>query len=221
MKIYAHYGFKDFVLALGYKADSIKNYFLNQRALTSDFTLKTKKHTTTFHDKNKKDSDDFNITFVDTGLETLPGERILMCKKYIPQSDKYFMVTYGDGVANINLKNLMKFHKKQKTIGTITGVHPRSKFGLVKTDNRSLVQKFKEKPILSEYVNGGFMIFNKGFFKYLNPGEMEHEGLKRLAAKNQLSLYKHDDFWYSVDTFKELKDLNKYWEQNPSWKVWK
>lgn len=116
----------------------------------------------------------------------------------------------------------MKFHKKQQTIGTITGVHPRSKFGLVKVDKDNLVDKFKEKPVLSDWVNGGFMVFNRNFFKYLNPGEMEHDGLKRLTKKKQLSMYKHEGFWYAVDTYKELEDLNKFWDSGErQWKMWK
>lgn len=221
MKTYSHYGFNEFVLALGYKADYIKDFFLNQKALTSDFTLNTKDHKAKFHFKNRKEVDNFKITFVDTGLETLPGERVLRCRRYIPKEDKYFMVTYGDGVANINLKELLNFHIKQRTIGTLTGVHPHSKFGSVTVNKNNLIKKFKEKPVLSDWVNGGFMVFSKKVFSYINEGEMEHEALKRLAKEDQLSLYKHEGFWMAVDTYKELEDLNKLWEQNQPWKVWK
>ena len=132
------------------------------------------------------------------------------------------MVTYGDGIGNIDIDALVKFHKKQKTIGTITGVHPRSKYGLVNLDGNNRVTSFQEKPVLIDWINGGFMVFKKEFFEYVKQGEMEHEGLKRLAAKNQLSLYKHDGFWFAVDTIKELEDLNKIWKAgNPPWKIWK
>ena len=221
MKIYAHYGFKEFILALGYKADYIKDFFLNQKAFTSDFTLETKNHSTKYFLKNRQDVDDFKITFVDTGLETLPGERILRCQKYIPKNDKYFMVTYGDGVTDLDIKKVFGFHKKQKTIGTITAVHPRSKFGLVKTDNNNHVQYFVEKPVLSDYVNGGYMVFNRQFFNYLEPGQTEHPALQKLAKERQLSLYNHDGFWMAVDTYKELDDLNTVWAHNKPWKVWK
>lgn len=221
MKIYAAHGINEFILALGYKADYIKEYFLNQKAFTSDFTLNTRNHTTKFYLEDRIEIDDFKITFVDTGLETLPGERILKCQKYISQKDKYFMVTYGDGVSDIDIAELIKFHKKQKTIGTITGVHPRVKFGLIKSNKDYLINEFVEKPVLSDWVNGGFMIFDKRFFEYLRPGEMEHEGLKRLAKKNQLSMFPHESFWFAVDTFKELDDLNKIWKKgNPPWKIW-
>jgi glucose-1-phosphate cytidylyltransferase len=221
MKIYAHYGFSDFILALGYKADYIKDFFLNQKAFTSDFTLNTKTHKVKYYLHNRPEFDEFKITFVDTGLDTLPGERILRCKKYVPESDEYFMVTYGDGISDVNIKELASFHKKQKTIGTITGVHPRAKYGLVKLKGTTIIKGFTEKPVLSDWVNGGYMVFKRTFFNYLNPGELEHEGLKRLVKENQLSMYQHQGFWYAIDTYKELEDINNIWKKgNPPWKVW-
>lgn len=221
MKIYSSYGYNEFILALGYKADYIKDFFLNQKAFTSDFQLNTRNHHSKFYLDEREEIDSFKITFVDTGLETLPGERILRCKKYISERDKYFMVTYGDGVSDVNIDTLIKFHKKQKTMGTITGVHPRSKFGLVKIGKNNSVDYFQEKPVLSDWVNGGYMVFDKRFFDYLRPGETEHPALKRLAKKRQLSLYKHSGFWFAVDTNKELEDLNTLWNsQNPPWKIW-
>ncbi len=222
MKIYASAGYNEFIFALGYKADYIKDFFLNQKAFTTDFILDTANHKTKFYFENRAEIERFKITFVDTGIDTLPGERIRRCQEYIPKRDKYFMVTYGDGVADINIRELVRFHKLQKTIGTITGVHPRSKFGLVNIDEKGYVQGFEEKPVLSEWVNGGFMVFDKKFFEYIKPGEMEHPAMKRLAKEKQLSLYKHDGFWYAVDTNKELEDLNKLWNsEKPPWKVWK
>lgn len=220
MKIYASYGYNDFILALGYKSEYIKEFFLNQKVYTSDFTLNTKTHKTKFHLKTSN-GEDFNITFVDTGAKTEPGERILLCKKYIPSSDAYFMVTYGDGVSDLNIKELVSFAKKQGTIGTITGVHPRSKYGLLKIDKTHRVTSFVEKPVLSDWVNGGFMVFKREFFDYLRPGEMEHEGLKRIASENSLSLFQHNGFWFAIDTYKELKDLNKLWSTSAPWKTWK
>jgi len=222
MKIYASYGFNEFILALGYKADYIKEYFLNQKAFASDFTLNTRSHHTKYHFENRLDIDEFKITFVDTGLETQPGERILLCKKYIPARDNYFMVTYGDAVANIPIDELVKFHKKQKTIGTLSGVHPRSKYGSVVVKDNNLVTTFTEKPVLRDWVNGGFMVFDKRFFDYLKIGEIEHEALKRLVEKKQLSLYKHNDFWFAIDTYKEYEELNEIWlADSPPWKSWR
>lgn len=221
MKYYSHFGVNEFILALGYKADYIKDYFLKQKAYTSDFTLNTKDHETKYFLENRHEVENFTITFVDTGLETMPGERILKCKRYVPKSDQYFMVTYADGVSNINLKKLLAFHKSQKTIGTITGIHPRSKYGLVKVNSHNLVKEFEEKPVLSDWVNGGYMVFDQKIFKYLKNGETEHPALKRLAKKNELSLYKHNGFWYAVDTYKELEELNSIWKSgNAPWKVW-
>lgn len=222
MKIYSTYGFNEFILALGYKADYIKDFFLNQKAFTTDFTLDTNNHKTKFYTENRTEVDDFKITFVDTGLETLPGERILRCQKYIPVGDKYFIVTYGDGVADLNIRKLINFHKKQKTVGTITGVHPRSKYGLVKVNKKCIITGFEEKPVLSDWVNGGFMVFDQRIFQYLGVQETEHPALVKLASENQLSLYMHNGFWFAVDTNKELEDINKIWESgNAPWKIWK
>ncbi|PIR13743.1 glucose-1-phosphate cytidylyltransferase [Candidatus Falkowbacteria bacterium CG11_big_fil_rev_8_21_14_0_20_39_10] len=221
MKIYSHYGYNDFVLALGYKADYIKDYFLNQKAFSADFTLETKDHKTTFYLEKRREVDNFKITFVDTGIDTLPGERILRCQEYVPEIDEDFMITYGDGVSNIPLNEVYTFHKNQKTIGTICGVHPRSKYGLLEINKNQHVEKFIEKPVLSDWVNGGFMFFKRSFFKYLRERELEHEGLKRLIAKDELSLYQHDDFWFGIDTYKELEDLNTIWNTSSPWKIWK
>lgn len=219
MKIYSHYGYNDFIIALGYKGNYIKEYFLNQKHFIHDFTLSTRSGTTAIHE-NSKLNEDFSITFVNTGEETLPGERILRIKDFIPQEDEDFMVTYGDGVADINISDLVAFHKKQGTIGTVTGVHPRSKYGLLTVNKDKLVEKFIEKPILNEWVNGGFMVFKKEFFKYLKEGEMEHEALKRLVMKKQLSLNIHSGFWHSMDTYNDVDSLNKLWKENPKWKIW-
>lgn len=223
MKIYSHYGYNDFIIALGYKGDYIKNYFINQKHLAYNFSLDTKSGVTKiFRNDGSREVDNFKITFVDTGEETLVGERILKIKDYIPKEDEDFMVTYGDGVSNININNLVKFHKDSKTVGTVSGVHPRSKYGLFTTNSKGIVNKFVEKPVLNEWVNGGFMVFNKSFFSYLREKEYEHEAFKRLIPEKQLSLFVHDGFWFAVDTYKELEELNEMWkEKNPEWKVWK
>lgn len=221
MKIYAHYGYNDFIIALGYKGDYIKEYFLNQKYFSHNFTLNTKTGFTKLHKNDERAIvDNFKITFVDTGEETLPGERILRMKPYIPRGED-FMVTYGDGVADINIKNLVKFHKKKGTIGTITGVHPRSKFGLLNFDENGNVKKFIEKPVLKDRVNGGFMVFKYGFLNYLKAGEMEHEAIKRIITKGELSLFIHDGFWHSMDTYSDVLNLNNFWKEKPMWKVWK
>jgi len=199
MKIYAHYGFNDFIIALGYKGDYVKQYFANNTNLIKNFKM----------------------TLVDTGQEALPGERILRVRDYIPKIDEDFMVTYGDGVSNINISKLVKFHTKQGTIGTVTGVHPRSKYGLLSANKNKIITSFIEKPVLDEWVNGGFMVFKRDFFDYLREKEMEHVAIKRLIAKKQLSLYMHDEFWHSMDTYPDVDNLNKLWIENPKWKIWK
>jgi len=215
MKIYAHYGYNNFILALGYKGNMIKDYFLDQRAFLNDFTLNISSNKIQFHNNQ---CDDFKITFAETGLESQTGERILRVKKYI--TEKEFMVTYGDGVADIDIKKLVAFHRKQGTIGTITGVHPYSKYGLVKIDEeKNLVMNFEQKPLMFNYTSSGFMIFNKKAFDYFDEEPMEN-GLIKLAKKNQLSVYKHDGFWKAMDTYREMEELNKLWEENKPWAVW-
>lgn len=219
MKIYAHFGFNDFIIALGYKGNLIKEYFLNEQQYANNFSLDTATGKTKVYDLKNKDN--FKITFLDTGQETLPGERILRAKEYIPEEDENFMVTYGDGVGDVNIKKLIEFHKKQNTIGTIIGVHPRSKYGLINLHNNSgIVKNFVEKPVLKEWVNGGFMVFKRKFFDYLRPGEMEWAAFKRLILLKQLSLYIHEGFWHSMDTYPDVDNLNKLWKESPQWKIW-
>lgn len=221
MKIYSHYGYNEFIIALGYKGEYIKDYFLNQKYFQHDFTLSTKSGYAKINKgkSNSKSIDDFKITFVDTGLNTLPGERILRIKEYIPKGED-FMVTYGDGVANINIKQLVAFHKNQKTIGTITGVYPKSKYGMVRQNVKHMVTEFVEKPILQDWVNAGFMVFNRKIFNYLRPAEYEHATLIRLIKEKQLSLFVHKGYWQSMDTYADLERLNTEWKENPQWKIW-
>lgn len=222
MKIYSHYGFKDFILCLGYKGELIKEYFLNYEAMNNDFTIKLgEKNKITFHNRHLEEG--WNVTLVDTGKETQTGARIKKIEKYI--DSEIFMVTYGDGVGNIDIKRLVDYHKKHKNIGTITGVHPSSRFGeLVIKDNK--IKEFNEKPQVKEgFINGGFFVFNKKFFASLSENNncyLEHEPLEGLAKKNHLSVYLHRDFWQCMDTQRELGILNDLWKQRKApWKIWK
>jgi len=219
MKIYEHYGFNEFIIALGYKGDYIKNYFINQEYLLHDITIDTKTGKSKIFRNSQKKHDDFKITFVDTGVETLTGERLLKVKKYI-KTDR-FMVTYGDGVGTVNIKELTAYHEKKDVIGVMTGVHPKSKWGLVIADKENIVKEFRQKPVLHEFVNGGFMIFKKEFFKYLKPREMIEVGLARLAKDKQLAVFHHEGFWSAMDTYSDVEDMNKQWKRDPVWKVWK
>jgi len=221
MKIYNHYGYKDFILALGYKGIDIKDHFLRQNYCNTDIALDTKDGKVVTFDNGTPNnySDDFNIVFSDTGLETLTGERVLKLKKYI--TDDLFMVTYGDGVADIDINKLVEFHKSHGKVATITGVHPVSKWGLVNSSKDDLVTEFSQKPMLFDYISGGFMVFNKEFFNYLKPGDMIEDALARLIPEKQLALYRHEGCWYCMDTYRDFLFLNDLWEKDPKWKIWK
>ena len=217
MKIYSHCGCNDFILALGYKGNQIKDYFLRQKYYASDFSFDASEGKASNFLKNGQE-DNFNIIFAETGLETPHGERVLKVKKHV--LNDMFMVTYGDGVSDININKLIEFHKSHGKIATITGVHPSSRWGLVNADNDNLVSEFAQKPMLYDYVNGGFMVFNKEFFNYLKEGDMIEDALTRLIPQKQLALYKHEGFWYGMDTYKDFITLNELWEKGPKWKIW-
>lgn len=218
MKIYSHYGYNDFVFALGYKGNIIKDHFLKQKHYVSDIALNTKDGKVMTLD-NDNLVDNFNIIFSDTGLETPHGERVLRIKKYITEDT--FMVTYGDGVADIDINKLVDFHKSHGKIATITGVHPASRWGLVNADKDNVVVEFAQKPLLYDYVNGGFMVFNKEFFNFLKEGDAIEDAVARLIPQKQLMLYKHEGFWYGMDTYRDFVFLNELWQKDPKWKIWK
>jgi len=225
MKIYSHHGFNDFILALGYKGEMIKQYFLNWRSLLNDFTINTKNHEIIFHNDG---CDDFKITFAETGLDTLTGERVKKLKKYIDGDD--FMVTYGDGVADINIKELVDFHKIQNTLGTITGVKPITRFGLLNINHETKkVKKFFQHKATnfdegraenSNYVSGGFMIFKKSVLDLIPENSMIEKLFPILTEKNELSIYIHPGKWKAMDTYKEVEEMNEYWKKDPFWRIW-
>src|SRR6185436_15125834 len=207
MKIYAHYGYSEFILALGYKGDMIKDYFLNWRSHVNDFTLDTQTHNITYH-KNGHES--FKITFADTGEKSLTGERVRRLKNLINGDD--FMVTYGDGVANINIAELLDFHKKQNTLGTITGVNPLARYGTIDHDEstnkvfdfkQNLVGESKDMDNKHDFIiNGGFMVFKNEVLNFISENSMIEELFPRLSAMGELSLYKHKGKWKAMDTYK-------------------
>ncbi|MDD2757949.1 MAG: sugar phosphate nucleotidyltransferase [Patescibacteria group bacterium] len=225
MKIYAHYGFNDFILALGYKSNMIKDYFLNWRAFVNDFTLDTKTGATTFHNN---DCDDFRIVFAETGTDSLTGERIRRLKNYIG-SDDYFMVTYGDGVADVNIPELVKFHQNQNTIATITAVRPASRFGYLDIDREAKkVVDFSQHKVTAEeepsaeknLINGGFMVFKREVLDMIEPDSMIESVFPKLAKSGQLSVFCHDGKWKCMDTHKEVEEMNEHWHKDPFWKIW-
>lgn len=210
MKSYSSYGFNDFILCVGYKGEMIKQYFMDMYWRNNDFTLH-------FNDDRKieyhtKEEENWNITIINTGIETMTGGRLKQVEKYI--EDKEFMFTYGDGLSNVNILELLEFHRKKGKIGTLTGVNPVSDFGVMEVKD-GIVNSFKEKPILNDRINGGFMVFNKAIFKYL-PNEdcfFEQEPIRNLAKDKQLSVYEHNDFWTAIDTFKDVEAVNKLWDK--------
>lgn len=221
MKMYAHYGFKDFILSLGYKGEMIKEYFLNYKAMNNDCTVCLGDHNTIkFHTGHEEV--DWKVTLVDTGETAGTGARIKGVEPYIDTDT--FMATYGDGVSDVNISELVAFHKSHGKIGTMTGVHPASRFGEVKTSAEGKVQHFHEKPQVGEgLINGGFFVFERKFLDYLFEGNcaLEGEPLGNLTQDEELMAYRHDGFWQCVDTYRELELLNTMWkEKNSPWKVW-
>ena len=211
MKTYAHYGFDDFILCLGYKGCKIKKYFLNYEPMNNDFMLDLKMGGISYH-QNKSWNEDWKITFVDTGENAQTGTRVKRIEEYIDGDT--FMLTYGDGVADVDIKKLLEFHIQHKKIGTVTGVHPISKFGELSIDG-DMVTSFNEKQQVKEgCINGGFFVFNKEFFKYLRNADdcyLEKYPLEKLAQDRELNVYLHNGFWQCMDTQRELGILNKLW----------
>ena len=221
MKMYAHYGFKDFVLCLGYKGNMIKEYFMNYEMLNNDFTIELGSKKIQAHNSHSERG--WKVTLAQTGETTMTGARIKKVEKYV--DDDIFMLTYGDGVANIDISKLIEFHKSHGKIGTVTGVAPVSKFGELSIEKQKVI-KFSEKPQIHEgIVNGGFFVFNKGFFNYLDTNEdciLEKDPLETLSRNGELMLYRHTGFWHCMDTYRDSLLLNEIWESNkPEWKVWK
>lgn len=219
MKIYSYFGFNEFIIALGYKGDYIKDYFLNQDFMQHDFSINMYTGGKKIYRKSIREHDDFKITFVDTGQETPTGDRLVKVKKYI-KSDK-FMVTYGDGVSDVNINNIVDFFEQKNVTGVITGVHPKSKWGLISSGKDGIVKNFQEKPRFNQYVNGGFMIFTKKIFNYLKPGDMIHDAFPGLSKDGELAVFIHEGYWSAMDTYQDVEELNKQWKKEPLWKVWK
>ena len=218
MKIYSSYGIKDFIICCGYKGYLIKEYFSNFFLHSSDVTINLKKNSVKIH---KKNSEDWNITLINTGEKTETGGRILKIQNYVGNT---FCLTYGDGLANINLKKLINQHKKYKKAATMTVVLPSGRFGAVAIDKNNKIKKFVEKPKGdNQWVNGGFFVLNKKIFKYLKNSESvwEKEPLEKLAEDSELMSYKHNGFWQPMDTLRDKILLDKLWnESKAEWKIW-
>jgi glucose-1-phosphate cytidylyltransferase len=222
MKLYSFFGYNDFILCLGYKGSMIKEYFYHYHIHMNDFTIKLDNtNEVVFH--SKPNETNWRVTLAETGLDTLKGARIKKIQKYI-DSD-LFLLTYGDGIADVNMKSVVEFHKKHGKIGTLTGVRPPSRFGDLIVKNKQ-VTKFTEKPQASAgMINGGFFVFSKKIFDYLSKDEdcdFEMGALEKLAENNQLMVYEHKGNWECMDTVRDTAHLNNLWSNNKAfWKVWK
>ena len=218
MKIYSSYGIKDFIICCGYKGYLIKEYFSNFFLHSSDVTINLKKNSIKIH---KKNSEDWNITLINTGEDTATGGRILKIKKYV---DNTFCLTYGDGLSNINIKKLINQHKKYNKAATMSVVLPSGRFGAVEVDTNKKIKKYIEKPKGDkQWVNGGFFVLNKKIFNYLsnNNTVWEKEPLENLAKDNELMSFKHEGFWQPMDTLRDKILLDKLWNENKAkWKIW-
>ena len=224
MKIYAEHGFRRFVLCLGYKSEAIKEYFLDYRHLTSDFTLRLGAGTGTepdYHHSNGMER--WDITFVETGLSTATAARVKRVAPYLDQPE--FALTYGDGIGAVDVTSLLAHHRRAGLTGTLTGVHPSSRYGEMHVDGTT-VTEFNEKPTLADgWVNGGFFIFNRDFVDtYIDDDPdvmLESAPLQRLARDRELSVFEHDDFWMGMDTFRDWTELNALWDSGSApWKSW-
>lgn len=219
MRHYAQHGFKEFFIALGFRGDVVKRYFHDYHILSGSLTIDLAQGELRRHERGPED---WIVHLHDTGLNTMTGGRLKRLEPYL--SDQTFMLTYGDGVSNVDLHALLRFHRSHGRIGTVTAVRPPARFGGLVFDG-DLVKQFIEKPQIGEgWINGGFMVFEPGIFRYLTKGDseiLEGEPLERLAADGQLAAYRHENFWQCVDTLREKRYLENLWEQGAApWKTW-
>ncbi|HLX12579.1 MAG TPA: glucose-1-phosphate cytidylyltransferase, partial [Bacteroidota bacterium] len=222
MKLYSFYGIREFVLALGYKGDVIRDYFLNFHYYGSDFTVDLK-NPGKVEIHGGREEQDWKVTLVETGKDSMTGYRVKACEPYLPDSE--FMLTYGDAVSDVNIKSLLDYHHSQKTIGTVTGVFPPSRFGDLHVEGDRVV-RFKEKRLDTtdqSPINGGFFVFKREFLSAIPSDptcDLERVPLEGLASSGQLSVYRHPGFWQCMDTFRDYRLLNDMWDSKPAWKVW-
>lgn len=224
MRIFSAHGCHRFVLALGYGQDQIRRYFLEYEPMTRDVTLQLgglgngRSHTS-YHGKSTHPT--WEVSLVDTGLNTEKASRIAQVSDYL-QAERFF-VAYGDDVSDVNLTDLVRFHKAHGKLATITAVQVDLQYGVVEADEAGLVTGFVERPQLPYWINGGFMLFERGALDLMNAKadvNLETEVLAVLAAQGELMIYRHTGFWQSMNTMKDTMLLEQIWQQNPPWKVW-
>lgn len=220
MKTYAHYGINEFIICLGYKADVIKNYFVHYSTKNNDFTVDLCNGMINFH--NNHNEQDWKVTLIDTGIDCLKGARLKKVEKYL--EDDINLLTYGDGLADIDIEKLITFHKVSNKLVTISGVHPPARFGELQIVNNELTA-FTEKALSSQgYINGGFMVFHKSLCDYLTEEkdcDLEYGIFEQLAQLGKIGVYKHEGLWACMDSEKDAAYLNKLWKEGKAfWKVW-
>lgn len=220
MKTFAHYGYNDFILCLGYKGDLIKDYFLNYEQRNSDFSIELGSGKIQVH--NNHDEVGWRITLVDTGLNAMTGARVKRVEKYV--DGDCFMLTYGDGVTDLDIMGLEAFHRSRNKIGTVTGVCPPSHYGELGIAGDSVVS-FREKPQATEsFISGGYFVFKREFFNYLSAEDscvLEREPMERLSEDGHLSVYAYRGFWQCMDTYRDYQYLNELWNEGRApWRVW-
>jgi len=221
MKHYRHFDVRNFILCCGYKGDAIRDYFLNYPLYNSDFAIDFR--TGAVETLASASDEDWRIVLAETGADTLTGTRIKRALRYSDRS--LFLATYGDGVSDIDLERLLAHHKASGKLATVTAVRPSSRFGELSIEN-NLVTRFREKPQVTEgWINGGFFVFDKRAFDVVSPVDnvpLEEAVLERLAAQEQLAVYKHHGFWQSMDTYREMTLLNEMWASDRApWNIWK
>ncbi|MGV8948020.1 MAG: glucose-1-phosphate cytidylyltransferase [Candidatus Paracaedibacter sp.] len=221
MKHLSFYGIKEFVLCLGYKSEAIKDYFLNYQHRRIDFTVNLTSQEVIKHTQHQ--DEDWSITFAETGLESLTGARIKKILPYVANEDD-FLLTYGDGVSNINIENLLSFHKSHGKLLTVTGAHPPGRFGELEISGHQ-VTGFNEKPQSTEgWISAGYFVCNKSIFHYLNDDLnliFENDPINRIVKDGHLMAYKHSGFWHPMDTSRDYHLLNDLWKSpNAPWKIW-
>jgi glucose-1-phosphate cytidylyltransferase len=220
MRIYSRWGYRRFVLCLGYKGEQIKDYFLNYQWRDQDFTLDLRSGRCTPRGDDGA-VEDWEITFVETGATTQTGGRLFRARSYIDGDT--FLANYCDGLSDVDLDKLVAFHKDRGKIATLTGFHPRSRYGLVTIDGGDIVTRFQEKPMTTDLTSGGYFVLHKRVFEYLDPDcVLETAPMERLSSDRELALYVHHGFWFSMDTYKEAVALNELWKKGDApWKVWR